>query len=116
MTPFRYAMRFIYGEKRYLQHLEERKEIVRCKTFRRNIQELVLARKQADFHVLGLDRRHGTVDARGSYAVDAKSIHLIFHKSYQRRYHDCNPGLHQSRKLVAERLAAACRQDRKSVV
>src|SRR3989338_9509509 len=109
MAPFRDAMRFIYSEQGYFQHLEEWKEIVRCKTFRRNIQELVLARKQADFHVLGLDRRHGTVDARGSYAVDAKGVHLVLHQRDQRRHHDCYAGLHQGRQLVAERLAAACR-------
>ena len=115
MSPFRDAVRLIYGKERYGNLLQRLKEIRHCKTFRRNIKQLYLA----SLSTSGRGQIPPDGSASCSYklllSVSPRRVNLILHQGYQRADNNCGPLHHPCRQLIAERLSAASRHYSKGI-
>ena len=115
VTPLRDAMRLVDRQQRHVCALEQVKRVALEQAFRRDIDETQFAAPDPLEDGAVLRRIVCRVQARRRDAVGAELRHLIAHQRDQRRYHDGEPIANQRRQLIAERLAAAGRHDRKHV-
>ena len=115
VPPFGYAMGFVDREKR---HMHARNGIYKpwaAKTFRRDVQQVVVARPACLQTLLLLARRQRAVDVRGGDALGLQGVDLILHQGDERR-NDQRAALPEHRRqLVAEGFAAAGGHDRQNV-
>ena len=113
MTPFRDTVRFVDGIERNMNFFEQGYVILLCQGLRSDIEQLGATVEQISAHFVNLRLAERRVKEVRNAAVSrfeaSDSIHLVFHQRDKRRNDDGSPGHQQSRKLVAEGLASACR-------
>ncbi|MGY3106758.1 hypothetical protein ACVWW7_003385 [Bradyrhizobium sp. LM6.9] len=115
MTPLRDAMRLVDREQRHLRPRQQRQATRRHQPFRRDIEQVEIARDQAPLDVGGFLRgqrrvQRGGVDPGFEHAGD-----LVAHQRNQGRHHDTAAFAQQRRQLIAQRLAAAGRHQHQAI-
>ena len=116
ITPLRNAMRLVHGNHGDGHTLEIDLEMVRLKTFRRNVQKAVF-RIEKDIVDGGLyfALPHSGIDGTGLDAAGAQMLHLVLHQRNERGNHDAEAALDERRHLKADGLAAARGKQRQCV-
>ena len=119
MAPLRDAVSLVNGEKGYLKLLEEFYGIGTGKGFGSHIEHLGAPLEEVFFdvsHLLFVKRGVEEVGHIVVAGVVTHGVDLILHKGYKRRDNDGGTLTDDGRKLVAKRLATACRHNHEGVV
>ena len=111
MSPLADAVRFVHREQRDADVAQLLGQLAEGKPFRREVEELGLAAQHAAHAIADFSARQRAVDERRRDAALHQRVDLVLHQGDQRRDHHREPGQHQRRNLIAQRLSAARRQD-----
>ena len=111
MPPLTDAVRLIHYQPRRRIPQEKFRKEVGLKPLRRHVQQLDFPARRPFGRQPLLPERNRAVDVCGGNPLLAERVDLVLHQRDQRRNHDSVTGLHQNRKLIAERLSGTGRHD-----
>ena len=95
-------MRFVYGEQRQRQIIQQRQTALGQQSFGRQIEQIEFALAGTAFDGLRLRPRHGRVEKRSSHTRFVQGSDLVLHQGDERRHHHGHAGAQQCRDLVAQ--------------
>ena len=114
VPPLADAVRFVHGDEADVDGRQQRQKRVGAladQPLGRDVEQLVAPLTKPGDDVGLLRRRERAVEQRGRHAVADERVDLVLHQRDQRRDDDREARADDGRRLKAERLAAAGRQD-----
>src|SRR3989338_8164052 len=108
MPPFGYAVCLVNGKKRDGNVFQYIQEIRHGKTFRRYVEQFYLITLQHLVKVRHFLIIQRTIHISRGYSVCPRSVNLVFHQGDKRADDNSGAAHYLCRKLIAERLSAAC--------
>ena len=111
VAPRRDAVGLVDRQQRHLDAGHRAQERRRPEPLGRDVHQPVLAAAQRRLPLLPLAVAQRAVDEGSRDAARPQRVDLVLHQCQKRRDHDGGPFQEQGRQLVAERFAAAGRQD-----
>ena len=116
VAPLGDAVRLVHHQETDLHLLHPGPEQVRAQPLRRQIQKLVIPVHRIVQRDIYLPSGHARVHGHCFYPPRPQILHLVLNQGDERRHHHRQSLSHHRRHLKTDRLASACRQNRKHVL